>query len=149
MLPANMLRNIKKKIVNEARSHPVYFLLLALILISAFFVRIYRVGELLGFYYDQGRDALVIWKLWHEGKPFLIGPITGLQGIYLGPFFYYLIAPLYLIGGGNPIFPSVFLSFLSVAAIVMLYVLGKEMHSRMAGIIVAFIGSFSYYIVLH
>ena len=64
---------------------------------AAFVLRIYRINDLLAFHFDQGRDALVIWDLWHNGKPFLIGPVTGLTGIFLGPFYYYLISPFYLI----------------------------------------------------
>ena len=79
--------------------------------IVALFVRIYRTEALLRFYFDQGRDALVIWRLLHEGKFFLIGPVTGLDGIFLGPFYYYLIAPLYLLGGGSPVAPAVFLGY--------------------------------------
>src|SRR3989304_6618507 len=86
------------------------------ILVLAFFVRVYRQSELLGFYYDQGRDALIIWDLWHKATPFLIGRVTGLPGIFLGPFYYYLIAPLYLIGGGNPLYLSAFLAFITVVA---------------------------------
>src|SRR3990167_8398219 len=78
-------------------------ILVGIILLSAFFLRVYRVNEILGFYYDQGRDALVIWDLWHNGKFFLIGPTTGIAGIFRGPFYYYLIAPLYLIGRGDPV----------------------------------------------
>ena len=38
-------------------------LLILIILLLAFILRIYRIGELLGFHYDQGRDALIIWDL--------------------------------------------------------------------------------------
>ena len=102
----------------------------------------------MGFYYDQGRDALVIWKLWHEGKPFLIGPVTGLSGIFLGPFYYYLIAPLYLIGKGDPVFPAFFLAFTTVLALILLYILGWKMRSKVTGIVASIIGSFSYFFVL-
>ena len=101
-------------VVSEIKFHPANYILLATILILALFVRVYRTEDLLGFYYDQGRDAKVIWRLWHEGRPFLIGPVTGLQGIFLGPFYYYLIAPFYLISGGNPALPAYFLAFLVV-----------------------------------
>ncbi|OGM11342.1 hypothetical protein A2Z22_04220 [Candidatus Woesebacteria bacterium RBG_16_34_12] len=144
-----MLENTKKQIVREIRFRFPYYLLLSTILLVAFIIRVYRVNDLLGFYYDQGRDALVIWKFWHEGKPFLIGPVTGLQGIFLGPFYYYLITPFYLIGGGNPIYPAVFLSFLSVCAILMLYITGRQMHSNITGLLAAMIGAFSYYIFTH
>lgn len=137
---SSLFKRIKKEIYTNKF---VYTILLA-ILISAFFIRIYRVSDLMGFYYDQGRDGLVIWDLWHDHKPFLIGPITGLKGIFLGPFYYYLIAPFYLIGGGNPAFPAIFLSFTTVLAILMLYFLGAKMHSRFTGLLAAFIGAFSY-----
>ena len=135
-----------KKLKNFFQNWTSY-LLLTIVLISAFYIRIYRIDDLLGFYYDQGRDALVIWNLWHEGKLFLIGPVTGLAGIFLGPFYYYLIASIYLIGGGDPVVVSIFLAALSVVALYFLYKLGAEMHSRTAGLIGAVIGGFSYYII--
>lgn len=135
-------------LIKEISNHKTTYLFLSLILLIGFFVRVYRAGDLMGFYYDQGRDALVIWKLWNEGRPFLIGPITGLAGIFLGPFYYYLIAPFYLIGGGNPVYPAVFLAFLTICGVFMLYYLGWKFQDRTTGIIAAIIGSFSYYLIL-
>src|SRR5689334_11801918 len=109
---------------SDLRSHRLFYIFILAVFVLALFVRIYRTEDLMGFYYDQGRDGIVIWKLWHEGKPFLIGPVTGLAGIFLGPLYYYLIAPFYLIGGGDPKYPAVFLSFLTVAALPILYFLG-------------------------
>lgn len=143
-----MIKNRLEWWKNEVLAHPFIYIFLAIILLSALFLRVYRVTDLLGFYYDQGRDALVIWNLWHSGKPFLIGPVTGLTGIFLGPFYYYLIAPFYLLGRGNPAYPAVFLAFLSVCALGVVYYLGWEMHSRLAGLIATAIGAFSYYVVL-
>src|SRR3989304_8930727 len=130
-------------IFREVRSHTTIYVLLTTILLGAFFVRAFRVQELLAFYFDQGRDALVIWKLWHEGKPFLIGPVTGLAGIFLGPLYYYLIAPFYLLGGGSPVTPAVFLAFLSTIATFFLYFLGWKFHNRGTGLIAVTIGAFS------
>ena len=48
---------------------------LLIILLLAFLIRVWRIDELLGFYYDQGRDAKIIWDLWHNGRFFLIGTI--------------------------------------------------------------------------
>jgi 4-amino-4-deoxy-L-arabinose transferase-like glycosyltransferase len=130
-------------VISEIKSYPANYILLATILILALFVRVYRTEDLLGFYYDQGRDAKVIWRLWHEGRPFLIGPVTGLQGIFLGPLYYYLIAPFYLIGGGSPVTPTIFLAFLSTIAVFILYYLGWKFESRVTGFIAATIGAFS------
>ncbi|MGB6882120.1 MAG: glycosyltransferase family 39 protein, partial [Microgenomates group bacterium] len=134
--------------IKEAKEHPFIYLLLFIILALAFFVRVYRTGPLLGFYYDQGRDALVIWDLWHKGKFFLIGPTTGIAGIFRGPFYYYLIAPFYLLGGGDPVWPAVFLAFTTVVAIAMLYYLGFKIQDRATGLLAAIIGAFSFNIVL-
>src|SRR3989344_7995648 len=143
-MASTLFEKIKKEIV----TNPIVYFFLSVILLGALFVRIYRLNDLLGFYYDQGRDALVIWKLWHEGKPFLIGPVTGLSGIFLGPFYYYLIAPLYLIGKGDPVFPAFFLAFTTVLAQILLYILGWKMRSKVTGIVASIIGSFSYFFVL-
>lgn len=145
---AEMKRSLKN-VEREVKSHTTYYLLLAAILLLSLFIRVYRLDELLGFYFDQGRDALVIWDLWHKGRFFLIGPVTGLTGIFLGPFYYYLLAPLYLIGGGNPLFPAYFLAFLGTLAVLMMYLLGVKMHSRTAGIIAAILGGFSFQIYNH
>lgn len=141
-------KKLRKNISKEIKTHPVIYTSLFLTLLLALFVRIYRTEALLGFYYDQGRDAMVIWRFWNEGKYFLIGPVTGLAGIFLGPFYYYLIAPFYLVSGGDPVFPAVFLAFLSTLAIYFLYLVGKEFQDRITGLIAAVIAGFSYYIVL-
>lgn len=143
-----MLKKTWEKAEAEIKSHTTIYILLAIVLFGALFVRVHRTQDLLRFYYDQGRDALVIWRFWHEARPFLIGPVTGLAGIFLGPFYYYLIAPFYLIGGGNPVYPAVFLAFLSVAAVFFVYLLGKKMHCRQTGVIAAIISSFSYFLIL-
>ena len=54
-----------------------------------------------------------------------------------------------LIGRGNPVVPAIFLAFLSTLAVLMLYVLGKSMHSRRAEIFASVIGAFCYFIILH
>lgn len=122
-------------------------LLILIILLLAFILRIYRIEALLDFHYDQGRDAMIIWKLWHEGKLFLIGPVTGLEGVFLGPLYYYLIAPFYLLGGGNPVIPSIFLSFLTIIALFFIYRTGVEIEGKRTGLIALIIGSFSSYII--
>lgn len=123
-------------------------LILAVILLAAFYIRVYRINDLLGFYYDQGRDASVIWDFWHEGKPFLVGPTTGLAGIFRGPYYYYLIAPFYFLGRGDPIYPTVFLILTTVAAVWLIYYLAAKIQDRTTGIFAAILASFSYYIVM-
>lgn len=118
-----------------------------LLLALSFFLRVYRIDQLLGFYYDQGRDAKVIWDLWHEGRFFLIGPTTGIEGIFRGPWYYWLIAPFYLIGGGNPVWPSVFLSLTTVIACFFAYKIGVMMGGKWVGFIALVISGLSFNLV--
>jgi 4-amino-4-deoxy-L-arabinose transferase-like glycosyltransferase len=145
-MPSKM--SFLNKLKKELKSSPVFFSLLFILLLLAFFVRIYRVEEILGFYFDQGRDANVIWDLLHKGEVFLIGPTTGIAGIFRGPFYYYLIAPLYWLGGGDPVYPAVFLGMTTVLALGVLYYLGVKMGNRMGGLLAVLFGSFSFYVVL-
>ncbi len=135
---------MRKEILN----HKFIYLILGIILVLAFFVRVYRVDKVLGFYFDQGRDALVIWDLIHSHKFFLIGPTTGLAGIFRGPYYYYLIAPFYFLGKGNPVWPSAFLAFTTVVATGLIYQLGTKIQDRTTGLIAAVIAAFSFYIVM-
>lgn len=123
-------------------------LFIGAVLLSAFFLRVYRLNDILGFYYDQGRDALVIWDLLYKGKFFLIGPTTGIAGIFRGPFYYYLIAPFYLIGRGDPAYPAIFLAALSVGAIWILYRVALKLLDKPTAILVTLLSSFSFYIVM-
>ena len=123
------------------------YLLLGITLLLGFIVRVYRVDQILGFYFDQGRDGSVIWDLFHKGKFFLIGPVTGIEGIFRGPWYYWLIAPFYFLGKGNPVWPSVFLALTTVVAAFIAYKIGEKISGKTAGIIAATIASFSYYLV--
>ncbi len=133
----------------EVKNYPIVYILLSIILFFAIFARVYNVSNNLGFYFDQGRDAMVIWNFWKNGNIFLIGPTTGIAGIFRGPWYYGLITPFYISGQGDPVFPAVFLSLTTVLAIFFLFLIAKELVNREAGLIAATIAAFSYYIVVH
>ncbi|MBU0998516.1 glycosyltransferase family 39 protein [Patescibacteria group bacterium] len=138
-----------RKIIKYFNKFHFEKLLLIIVLALSFIVRVYRVNDLLGFYYDQGRDALVIWDLWHNGKFFLIGPTTGIAGIFRGPYYYYLITPFYLLGGGNPVYPAVFLAFLSTLSIYLLYLLVEKIQKdKIVSLVAVVIASFSFNMVM-
>lgn len=137
-----------KTIKTEISKHKLTYAALAGVLLFAFYMRVYRISQALGFYFDQGRDALVVWDLITAHKFFLIGPTTGIAGIFRGPFYYYLITPFYWLGNGNPLYPSIFLSLTTVVAIGLLYYLGRKIYGRSAGFAAAILASGSFYIIL-
>jgi len=121
---------------------PINILVFAILAI-ALLIRVYRIGELLGFYFDQGRDALVIWDFWKNGKLFLIGPTTGIEGVFRGPWYYWLIAPFYILGDGNPVWPSVFLSATTLTGAFMAYKIADKLAGKWAAVTALVISGFS------
>lgn len=131
----------------KSKKTPVHLLFLVSILGLASFLRFYRLSDLLGFWYDQGRDALVVWDLIKNGKMFLIGPTTGIEGVFRGPWYYYLITPFYYLGQGNPVFPMISLILISIFAVFVLYKAGEILGGRRVALLAAFIAGISIYIV--
>ena len=139
-----MIKAIKKEI---KQNKLIYLFLFVIILASAFF-RLYRVSDLLGFYYDQGRDALKVQEILTFKDFPMIGPTTGIAGLFLGPFWFYLITPFYWLGKGNPVIAANFISLFDVGAVFLIYWLGKEFYNRKVGLIAALLWGCSFYLVL-
>ena len=74
-----------------------------LILALGIFLRTNSLASHAPFDWDQNRDYQEVMKI-ASGKPTLIGPVAkGEGGFFLGPLYYYLLTPLYLLTGGSPI----------------------------------------------
>jgi 4-amino-4-deoxy-L-arabinose transferase-like glycosyltransferase len=125
----------------------IYLILFIIILVSAFF-RLYRAGDLLGFYYDQGRDALKVQEILAFKDFPAIGPTTGIAGLFLGPFWFYLLVPFYWLGRGHPAVAANFISLFDVGAVFLIYWLGKEFYNRRVGLLASLFWGFSFYLVL-
>lgn len=136
--------NLLRKFFLEIKNKKVEYFVLFIILFFTAFFRLFRLDQLLGFWYDQGRDALVIWDLLHYKRFFLIGPVTGIEGIFLGPFYYYLLTPFYFLGQGSPVMAAAGLSWLTVGATFLIYFLGKKIYGKEVGLLSAFLYGFSY-----
>jgi len=119
-----MIKSIKYQILNIkkwARVHKTEFILLTIILLIAAFVRLYRVDEYMTFLGDEGRDAIIVRNIWVKLHPPLIGPVTSIGNMYLGPLYYYLSAPFLLLFGFSPIGPSVMVALFGIATVFLVW----------------------------
>jgi len=112
-----------------------------------FFLRCYRQSSLLPFYYDQGRDAKMAADIISLKNFPAIGPTTGIEGLFLGPFWYYLITPGYFIGQGNPVIASYFIAFLESLTIPLIFYLVKTYWRRDTAYLAAILWAFSHYLI--
>lgn len=77
--------------------------------------------EHITFGYDQARDALEAMSIFTTDHIKIIGPQTDIPGLFHGPLYWYLLAPFYYFGGGNPYIAKMLLVLASLACIPTLY----------------------------
>ncbi len=131
----------------EILDNKIIYILLFIIIAFSIFFRVYRVDALLGFYYDQGRDALKVQEILTLKDFPAIGPTTGIAGLFLGPFWFYFLALFYFIGRGSPIVAASFIALFDAASVYLIYLLGKDFFDRRIGLLGALFWGFSYYLI--
>lgn len=117
--------------------------LIVLILLLAAFLRLYKIADYAEFLGDQGRDLIIVRDFLKHGNLFFIGPQTSIGNMYLGPFYYYLIAPALLLANFHPLGPAVFIALVSVLTVYLLYFVGKKWFNPTTGFLAAFLYALS------
>ena len=95
------------RITGWAKENPAEAAFLFLILFIAAFSRLYRISEYMTFLGDEGRDVIIVRRLLVNADPILIGPGTSIGDMYLGPLYYYMMAPALLMARFSPVGPAV------------------------------------------
>jgi hypothetical protein len=86
--------------------------LLVLILALGIFLRFYRLPQNVIFHGELGDDYLAI-KNFIAGRQIpLLGPATSHPWLSFGPLYYWLFAPVLVLGDYNPVIPAYFMAFL-------------------------------------
>ena len=94
---------------------------LAIILIVALGLRLYRIDGYLTFLGDEGRDVRIVRDLLASNLVF-IGPMTSIGNMYLGQAYYYLfVAPGLILSWFNPVGPAIIVAALGVLAVYLVY----------------------------
>lgn len=95
------------------------------IIFVATLLRVYRLETLTEFLGDQGRTMLIMRDFVSQGVVPLAGPTT-LSGHHLGPIFYYLLLPGYLLTG-EPVGVSLWMAVFGVVAVFLIYEAVRQM----------------------
>jgi len=119
------IQNSKFKIQN--------YLLMAILLLASF-LRLYRIQDYMTFLGDEGRDVLVAYNILH-GHLTLLGPTSSVGGFFLGPIYYYFMAPFLLLFNYNPVGPAVMVALFGVATVWLIYKFCSDLFNSKIGII--------------
>ena len=120
----------------------IFYIFLLAVLIRLFFLKDQNVF----FYFDQARDAAISQSIILDKDIKIQGPSVSGTGdsVYHGVLFYYLLAPLYIISRGNPVFVAAVLSVIASLSIFIVYLLGKEVFSsKKVALLAAFLTAVS------
>ncbi|OGD63418.1 hypothetical protein A2160_03045 [Candidatus Beckwithbacteria bacterium RBG_13_42_9] len=111
---------------------------LFLILFLGAFLRFYNLRDGMPYLGDEGRDVIIARGI-ITGEHFpLVGPPTSIGNLYLGPIYFYLMAPFLGLFNFEPLGPAIFVALTSIATIGLLYFLVKEMFkSQLAAVFTA------------
>jgi len=119
-------------------------IVLSVIVLLGFSIRIKGVIEgSFAFTYDVGRDMLAVWNIVVNHQLLFIGPTTGLPGVFYGPWWYYLLAPAFVAGSGDPKGVATFIVLLGMATVIGGFYLGRKVSGKTLGIILAGLLAFS------
>ena len=119
-----------------------------LILIAAFFY-FYNLENNIQFLADQGRDALIVSRIFTHLDPVFIGPVTSVGNLYLGPFYYYFMLPFLWLSFPSPLGPAYGVGLVGLMTVFLIYTLGEKMFGRRAAVIATVLYVFAPIVVIH
>jgi 4-amino-4-deoxy-L-arabinose transferase-like glycosyltransferase len=115
----------------------VELLIVSIIVLLGAFLRLYQLPEALMFRGDQGRDAIIAKNILKENDIALIGPVTSVGNMYLGPLYYYFMVPFLALTYPDPVGPAYGVALLNILTIYLIYWVGKKTSSAPVGLIAA------------
>lgn len=96
---------------------------------------------------DQGRDAIIVKRI-VTGEHFpAIGAPTSIGQVYLGPFYYYLIAPFLRLFSFDPAGLAFAVAFYSILGLIACYFLIKKISGKQTGFFFLILAGFSFIMV--
>ncbi|MFC1711812.1 glycosyltransferase [Patescibacteria group bacterium] len=112
------------------------FVLMAIILLAAF-LRLYKIGDFMTFLGDEGRDVLVVKRMIVDKKLTLLGPVTSVGRMHLGPLYYYMMIIPLIVAGFNPVGPAIMIALFGILTVYLVYLVGKTFYSPVSGLVAA------------
>lgn len=105
-------------------------------------MRLYMIEDYISFLGDEGRDVIIAREILH-GEFTLLGPRSSAGDFFMGPFYYYLIAPFLFFANYDPVGPAIMVALLGIATVWLVYYTGWKFFNKETGLIAALLYAFS------
>ncbi|MBP6979735.1 glycosyltransferase family 39 protein [Candidatus Curtissbacteria bacterium] len=143
-----LLSQYQKKFFSYAKNQKLEFLSLLFLVLIASILRLWNIEGHMTFLGDEGRDALVLLNIFQEGRLTLLGPSASVGGFFLGPAYYYLVIPGFLLFGMSPVGMAFEVAVLGFATVIILYLLIKKYLGFLPAILATLLYSVSPVVVM-
>lgn len=116
-----------------------HFIILLLIICLSLFFRTYQIVERYGYAHDAELFGWIVKDIVVNHHPRLIGQLTSAPGIFIGPLFYYMLVPFFLIFKMNPVGALVPITIIGVLTTLSYFVVFSKLFNKHTGLIIAFL----------
>lgn len=113
-------------------------ILLVIIIALGLFFRTYKLVERSDFGHDADLYSWIVKDIVVNGHPRLVGQETSAPGIFIGPLFYYLLVPFYLILKMDPAAAFIPITIIGILAVISYYYVFSKLFNYKAGLIASF-----------
>lgn len=117
-----------------------HLVFLAILILGAV-LRFYRLPEMANYDFDQQYASNFAYAVIKEYPLQLIGQELSVQGLFMGPFYFYYLVPFFSVYDLHPIGGFVGSVVLGLITIVAYYVIGSKVFGVRAGLVLAFFRS--------
>ncbi|OGY06841.1 MAG: hypothetical protein A2694_00790 [Candidatus Blackburnbacteria bacterium RIFCSPHIGHO2_01_FULL_40_17] len=118
--------------------------LLALIFLAGLLVRFLYFPDNIYFGFDQARDAYESQSIYKNFDIKLVGPPTSSPDFFHGPLYWYLVGPIYILGGGDPSVPAGFMRIYNALGIFIIFCIAKMLFNSRVGLVASVLYAFSF-----
>src|SRR3989344_8753028 len=106
--------------ISYFKGRPHLMLLLGILLISLFF-RTYQIIDRLDFGHDGDLSAWIVKDIIVNHHFRLLGQLTSAPGIFIGPLYYYLLIPFYVLTNMDPVGGAIMITILGILTTLSYY----------------------------
>jgi len=128
---------VANTLIKNLRRHRWEITAVLVLLAIAAFLRLYKIGDYMTFLGDEGRDMLVVKRMIVDHKFTLLGPTASVGGFFLGPIYYYFMAPFLWLFNFDPAGPAVMVALFGTATVLLVYFVGKSFFNIRVGFLSA------------
>lgn len=132
-MPKVKLLNIRKRNI-----------ILVFIVLIGILMRVYSFEKSFSFGHDHDLYSWIVKDIIVNKHLRSVGQITSVDGVFIGPLYYYIMALSYWVSNMNPMSAMIPTTMIGLLTIISFYYFGKKYFSIKTGLIMAFIYSVSF-----